>query len=409
MANIDDIKQLDRNKPYEDFRKEFVTDPVTILENASKVEMSLAQYANFTSPETLLTEKRSITARLTQDEGLFTRNSNMSKASLVSEYLESPHRIALLQDTLYKSYYGERTAITFETDSAVGSPLLPFANSQPAPIAAGLRLNPGELIANSHEVGTDNYRPFRWDYDKSNDDKNLKRHQVNPGAVIPATTLGSVSGIVQMKKWGNRFVLPYEVLTGNDMRINKLASMIRIEGLTEEGRMYEELIEVFEDGDGTTGSAADTQDITDYGGTANTFGFVPFLNWLDESMEYPFQITHVIMRQAQMRALRTALSALTGNLALEQLNSVGLAPGMANMESRVGTVRYGRAPDSALSENHVLGIDARAAMEYVSRSGMAIRQQADNIASESREVVISDTYLWAKLAHEATKVLDISQ
>ena len=140
----------------------------------------------------------------------------------------------------------------------------------------------------------------------------------------------------------------------------------------------------------------------------NTFGFVPFLNWLDEAMDYPFQITHVIMRQAQMRQLRTALSALSGDMALMQLNSVGMAPGLSNMDMMQGMVRYGRAPDSALSANIVLGIDARAAMEFVSRSGMAIRQQADNIASESREVVISDTYLWAKLAHEATQGLNIA-
>ena len=408
MINNDDIKNAERGKSYAEFRKEFVSDPIKVMQTASKLEMSLGQYANFTSPETLLSEKRSVTARLTQDEGLFTRNSNMSKASLVSEYLESPHRIALLQDTLYSAYYGQRAAITLETDTPVGSPLLPFSNSEPAPVAAGLRLNPGELIANSHEVGTDNYRPFRWDYDKDDDDKNLKRHQVNPGAIIPATTLGSVTGTVQMKKWGNRFILPYEILTGNAMRINKLASMIRIEGLTEEGRMFEELVETFEDGDGTSGSAVTKTGITTFGGTANTFGFVPFLNWLDEAMDYPFQITHVIMRQAQMRQLRTALSALSGDMALMQLNSVGMAPGLSNMDMMQGMVRYGRAPDSALSANIVLGIDARAAMEFVSRSGMAIRQQADNIASESREVVISDTYLWAKLAHEATQGLNIA-
>ena len=66
--------------------------------------------------------------------------------------------------------------------------------------------------------------------------------------------------------------------------------------------------------------------ISTYGGTANSFGFVPYLNWLDEAMDTPFQISHVVMLKTQQRQLRTTLAALDGNLAFEQLSSVGLAP-----------------------------------------------------------------------------------
>ena len=76
-----------------------------------------------------------------------------------------------------------------------------------------------------------------------------------------------------------------------------------------------------EDGDGVTG-AATVQGITTYGGTANNFGFVAFLNWLDEAMDTPFQISHVIMLKAQQRQLRTTLAALDGNLAFEQFQAV---------------------------------------------------------------------------------------
>lgn len=406
---LEELKQVSRNKTYTDFRNEFVADPVKVMKEASKLEMTLQQYGNFTSPETLVNEKRSITSRLAQDEGLYTRNSNISKASLVSEYFESPHRIALLQSILYDSYYGTRTAITVEADSAIGSPTLPFTTAmQPAPVATGLRLNPGELVASSHEVGTDSYKPFRWDYDQDDDDKNLKRHNVAPGSIIPATTLGVRKGTIQMEKWGNRFILPYEALTSNDMRIDKMAAMMRLEGMTEETRMFTELVKVLSDGDGTPDSAAEVVNQSSVGGTTNNgFEFAAFLNAIDEILDPPFMVTHVLARKTEFRALRTAISALSGETALMQLNMVGLAPSMSNMESHMeGTLRYGRVPDEALDTNHMLFLDARAAVEYVSRSGMAIRQQADNIASESREVVISDTYLWAKLAPEACKELD---
>ena len=76
------------------------------------------------------------------------------------------------------------------------------------------------------------------------------------------------------------------------MRINKLAAMIQLDAATEQTRQFDELIETLEDGDGVTG-AATVEGITTYGGTANSFGFVPYLNWLDEAMDTPFQISHV--------------------------------------------------------------------------------------------------------------------
>ena len=139
------------------------------------------------------------------------------------------------------------------------------------------------------------------------------------------------------------------------------------------------------------------------------FGFAAFLNWLDEALTEPFQISHVIMLKAQQRAApHQSLAALEGRQAFQQLSSVGLAPNsMSNMEGQ-GSVRYGRAPDGAITASKVLGVDARFACEKVNRSGMTIRQQAENIANQTRDVVISDTYLWARLAQEAVKALDIA-
>ena len=194
---------------------------------------------------------------------------------------------------------------------------------------------------------------------------------------------------------------------GQGMRINKLAQMVALDASTESNRQFVELLDVLENGDGVK-AAAVSEGITTYDGTANSFGFTAFLNWLDEALAEPFQISHVIMLKAQQRQLRTSLAALTGNQAFQQLSSVGLAPNtMSNMETQ-GAVRYGRAPDGSLTAGAVIGVDSRFSVEKVNRAGMTIRQQAENIANQTRDVVISDTYLWARLATEAVKVLDIT-
>ena len=405
----EDVRNIKRMS-YEDLQKAFRADPVKFMVEAADLGMDLGQYGNMISPETRIEQGRNIVHRLMEDEAIYIRETDMSAPSTVAECLDGGHRQSLLFHALSKAWEKnsigdrERNSITLPTSSPLHTPPNVTTQGQPPPVAVGLRLNPGELVATSHSIDTNTYSPFRWVYDKAD----MERNKVAPAEPIPASVLGEASGNIPMAKWGNRFVLPYEMLTGGQgMRINKLAQMVALDASTESNRQFVELLDTLEKGDGVV-NAATSEGITTYDGTANTFGFTAFLNWLDEALKEPFQISHVIMLKAQQRQLRTSLSALQGNQAFQQLSSVGLAPNsMNNMEGQ-GAVRYGRAPDSSISAGKVIGVDARFAVEKVNRAGMTIRQQAENIANQTRDVVISDTYLWARLAAEAVKMLDIT-
>ena len=413
----EDVKNLERMS-YEDFQKRLRTDPVKVMVEASDLGLDLGQYGNLVSPQTYLEQKRSIMSRLMQDEGIFVNNTDMSAPSTVGECLDGAHRQAMLFHTLTKVWdkntVQDRSAITLQSSSPPGQPPNVGSQGQPPPVPVGLRLNPGELVATSHGIDTNQYNPFKWQYERGD----MQRNKVRPAQTIPASTLGEQSGNIPMAKWGNRFVLPYEMLIGGQgMRINKLASMIALDASTESVRQYAELLGVLQNGDpGATADnglvqAAEVEGVSTYdGGTSGApeFTFTAFLNWLDEALTEPFQISHVIMLKAQQRQLRAQLAMLQGNLAFEQLSSVGLAPnGMTNMEGQ-GNIRYGRAPEGSLNANYVLGLDARFAVEKVNRNGMTIRQQAENIANQTRDVVISDTYLWARMAVAAVKVLNVN-
>ena len=403
----EDVRNMDRMS-YEDFLKKLRKDPVETMVRASDLGMDLEQYGNLISPDTLINQDRSVMDRILGDEGIFVNRSPISAPSTVGECLDGGHRQALMFHVLTKAWerssIQDRNTIQLPTSAPLHTPPNLATGGQPAPVAVGLRLNPGELVATSHSIDTNTYSPFMWEYEK----EDMERTKVKPGETIPASTLGESDGNVPMSKWGNRFVLPYEMLTGGQgLRINKLAQMVQLDAATESNRQFVELLASLEKGDGVT-SAATVEGISTYEGTANTFGFVPFLNWLDEALPAPFQISHVIMLKAQQRQLRASLAALEGNLAMQQLSNVGLAPNrMTNMEGQ-GGVRYGRAPDNGLTASRVMGVDARFAVEKVDRAGMTIRQQAENIANQTRDVVISDTYLWARLAKDAVKMLNIA-
>lgn len=392
---------------YEKFKEAFIADPVAIMEQAAESGMNLAQYANATCPDVLINEKRSLTNKIAQEAELCFETTSVSLSSPIRDFVDDPWKEALLWDVLQRSYYGQRSGITMEGSGVVGSPLLPFSNGEPRPVAVGLGLNPSELVALSHQVESNNYQSLEWDYDE----ENMQRVKVAPGTDVPATTLKESSDVFQMSKWGVRFSLPYETLINNGMRVNKLASMIALEGLTEQNRMFVELCDVLENGEPTTtstGRGASVGGISTFGGTSGTFDVVPFLNWADEALDYPFQITHILMRKPRMRDFRAKLAALTGNLALTQLSSIGLSPDLERMDDFMQRVRFGRVPDNAISNaNKIIGLDSRAAIEYVARQGMAVREQANEIKSQTRQVVISDTYLWAKLNLKASHVLNV--
>ena len=403
----ENIKELERQE-YDIFAKRLKSDPVRVMLEASDLGMSLEQYANFRAPDTFINQRRSVISRVMEDDGLFAQDSALSASAPVDQFMDNGYRQAILYTIISKAWDGSALSqrapsVQLPSSQAQGTPPNTETFGMPPPIAAGVALNPGELIGATHSINTNNYNPYKWDYDK----KAMTRTAVAPGDTIPPSTLGEETGAVPMQKWGNRFILPYEMLVGGQgLRVNKLAAMIQLDAATEQTRQFDELIETLEDGDGVTG-AATVEGISTFGGTADAFGFVPFLNWLDEAMDTPFQISHVIMLKAQQRQLRTTLAALDGNLAFEQLSKVGLAPNrMSNMEGNM-SVRYGKANDGALTTGYVVGCDHRYAVEKVNRAGMAVREQARQIANQTQEVVVSDTYLLARLATEAVKILNI--
>lgn len=403
-----DVKNLQRES-YEDFLKRFRDDPVKVMIEASDLGLdSLAHYGNLIAPDTIVTQDRSITERMMQDENLYANNTELSAAATVQEFLDAPHRTALLYHILGRkwSQHGlqDRNSIQLPTSSPLHTPPNVTTGGSPPPVQVGVNLNPGELISNSHSIGTNTYSPFKWDYERAD----MARNKVKPAETIPASTLGEESGNVPMSKWGNRFVLPYEMLTGGQgLRVNKLAAMVALDAATEATRQFEELILTLKDGDGVT-PATPVEDDSVYGGTG-TFALTSFLNWLDESMQTPFQISHVLMPKEGMRAFRTAITAVGSEAAFAQLNEIGLAPNRITNMDQIGNVRYGRIPPDLLAATtHVMGVDARYAVEKVNRAGMTIRQQADQIANQTREVVVSDTYLLARVAKEAVKIVNFA-
>ena len=198
---------------YSDFKQRFVSDPAQIMKDAAKRKMNFSQYANAMCPESLLTDKVNVVSRILQEEGLFTRSSDICLASTVDEFIEKPHTEVLLHDILYRSYNGKRNALTTGFEDAVGSVLYPGTPSAPrVDKQVQPAINIDEITSMTTPITSSTYKPFRWIYDKDA----LERKPVAPGSPVPVTTLGQKEDNIQLNKWGNRFQLAYEALREYD-------------------------------------------------------------------------------------------------------------------------------------------------------------------------------------------------
>ena len=392
---------------YSAFKAEFDKDPIGMLRAGGKKQMNFSQYSNSICPSPLLEDRRSVLSLVTQDMGLFTRSSDISLASTVEEFADTPQGEVIMHDLLFRAYTNKRNSLTSGFEDSLGSVLRPGDGSEPrvdTQVAPAININ--ELVAMTTPIRTQDYRPFRWIYSADA----LERKEIAPGAPVPATTLGQKEDTIQLKKWGNRFELTYESLRNYDVRIDKLAQMIQLEGLREQARMLDELVGVFEKGDTTKDSAATIvkQSVLD---SAATNGELSAKAWLAFGMEYdaPYIMTHALMRKANSLQL-ILLTLGNANLQVSQLinaQAEGI-PRIEQMNVTADAVRFGRVPDSAITEHYIVGLDSRFSVEMVQQTGAEMQEQADNIENQVRNVVLTNTYGWAKLDHSATKVLNVN-
>ena len=403
-------------KNYEEISKQLRSDPVAVLKAAGSSRMSLSQYVNSVAPEVFLEQKRSVLDRMVEEIGLFTRSSEISKSSTMDDFLErGPLGEALLYDILFRAYNGSRRTARDGTrvgslisghESYFDSDLYPATVSMPRPdkiVQSWIDID--ELVAVDHEIRGSAYKPFRWKYDEAS----LQRRRTNPGTALPKRTLEHKEENVNLYKWGGAYELTYEALREHDTSIDKLSSLMELEGETEKIRMVGELLDILEDGDGTTGSAAASTKASEYDSAISASGIITvesYLGFIDSFI--PYGLTHMIMRSDIRRKL-ILLTTGSDNVHLAQLihiNAIGV-PGMTDMNGSM-PVRFGAVRDEDLDANKIIGLNSMRAVEKVRSAGSSVQEQATNIMNQTETVTLSDTYNWAKLDFEATKILTLT-
>lgn len=401
-------------KDYADLKKQVSSDPVSILRAAGKARMSMSQYCNAVTPDIFLEEKRSVLSRMREEEGLFTRSSEISRASTIDDFITERGELGqvLLYDVLYRAYNRPRlsptvrSALITGSESYFDSSLYPAVTRMPRPDQIVMPyLDIAELVAIEHDIRGTSYKPFYWDYEEGK----LKRLRTNPGTALPKVSLLHKEAALSLYKWGNAFELSYEALRDYETQVDKLSSLMELEGETDKIRMIGELMGILENGDSTPNSAASSKKASAYDSSITEAGKITaeaFLGFVDDFI--PYGMTHAIMRAGLRRKLfLTTTGSDQVHLAqLLNISAIGV-PALTDMNPN-GGVRVGAVRDEDLGANKIIGINSMRAVEKVNSAGSSVSEQATNIQNQTELFTLSDTYNYAKLDFEATKIMTLT-
>lgn len=395
---------------YAAVQKSAKSDAAGLLQLAGQNKMSFSQYVNAAAPEVLINEKRSAVEKLMEDIGLFTRSSQVTRASDFNDFIDKgPVGEVLLYDILHRAYKGERqtkSALITGSETPFDSTLYPAVGGTPR-VNVNLQafMDISELLAIEHDITGTGYKPFKWTYDENA----LKRRRVNPGTALPTATLDYSEDNINLYKWGMGYKVAYEALRAMSTRVDKLAQLMEMEGETERIRKLSQLVGILENGDTRPNSAAESKKASSYDSSITNAGEITAEAWLGFVDDFlPYGITHAIMRASVRRKLflSTTGSSEVHLAQLININAVGV-PSLTDMNPN-GSVRIGAVRDEDLEDNKIIGINSNRAVEQVNSAGAEVQEQATNIMNQTQVFTMSDTYNFAKLDFFATKMMTLT-
>lgn len=292
-------------------------------------------------------------------------------------------------------------ATLLSTDGTPGSWQRPYVDAATArwdqQIAPAIPLS--ELVGMTTPISGQDYRAVYLTYDA----ENLRKFRVGESAEIPITTLTDSENTIQLKKYGRGLRASYEQLRRT--RVDKLARMIQIMAVQSEIDKVAAALDVLINGDGNSGTAATTHDLTTLD-TAAVAGTLTLKGWLAFKMKFtnPYTITGSLMQEAV--ALQLALLNV-GN-ANTPLVSAGLSlgTGLTPMNQFADGVRFGWTADAPALK--IVGFDRRFALERVTEIGAEISEMEQFITSQTQVMTMTEVEGYAVPDGNATLILDVN-
>lgn len=321
----------------------------------------------------------------------FTRNAG-TKALLGEFFARNWRKISMPNER----------AILLSNTGTAGSFERPYADAmmvRPSQeVEAAIPLS--ELVAITTPIDSDSYRSYYMTYNA----EQLRAFRVGESADIPIATIAGSEHTIRLKKYGRGLRASYEEL--RRMRVDKLAYHIQWMAVQSEVDKVAAALTVLINGDGNSGTAATTHDLTDLDAAASA-GTLSLKGWLSYKMKFaqPYRVTTVLLQEAV--ALQLALlNTGSANIPLSGANLGSLGTGLTPINQFADGVRYGWTSEAPALK--IVGFDNRRALERVTEIGSEIAEMERYITNQTQVMVMSEVEGYAILDANATRILDVN-
>jgi hypothetical protein len=302
-----------------------------------------------------------------------------------------------------KVAFGSNRVLLTSDVEALNTSMRPYvdaAQARAAQIQPAIPLN--EIVAMTTPIDGDAYRSF---YLTEPTAANKRMVRVAQGAEVPRVSLVGGDHTIRLFKYGRALEVTYEVL--RRQRIDKVAFWIARMAIQAEVDKLATALDVAINGDGNSGTAATSYNLSDLDGAA-TPPTLTLRGWLAFKLKFPnpYSITHALVQEAvglQMMLLNLGSANVPLVSIQAQAGFGGLTP--INPELR-DNVRLGITAEAPT--NKIVGFDGRLAIERVTEIGSDITEVERWATRQTQALVMSEVEGYGVLDQAATRVLDLA-
>lgn len=398
MSPIDLYRSLSKN-------------PIDILADAYKNGRTLSRHLEVLNPSEK-DDKLDAFERLLMEAGIVTRSDPSAGywASNAEEFFERGKANRLLYTEFFarnwrKVSFGgispQQRAIFLSNDGIAGSWQRPYTEAAQArwdqQIAAAIPLS--ELIAMITPISGADYRSYYLAYNAAN----LRQFRIGESADIPIAVLTDSERTITLKKFGRGLSASYEQL--RRLRVDKLAMYIQVAAVQSEVDKVAAGLNILVNGDGNTGTAPTTHDLTTLDAAA-VAGTLTIKGWLAFKLKFaqPYVITGALMQEAVLLQLML-LNMGSGNVPLVHLPPM-LGSSLALINQVADSVRVGHTSEAPALQ--IVGFDRRFAMEHVTEIGGTISETERFITNQTQIMTMTEVSGFAIMDGNATLILDVN-
>jgi hypothetical protein len=258
------------------------------------------------------------------------------------------------------------------------------------------------LVARTVTIDRDVYRAFYLKTDVTQ----LRKVRVGEGAEIPGAKLVEGPHVIYLYKYGRKLTMTYEQM--RRQRIDVVGLHVARMAVQAEIDKLATIMDVFVNGDGNTGTAATSYNLTALDPAATVPTGLTLKAWLTFKMKFqnPYMLDTIVGQEGPILSTQL-LNTGSANIPLVVITGPSNFGSFTPINPSLrDAVAYGWTADAPA--NQILGFDTRFGVEQILEAGATIQEVTRFITNQTEAMTMTETVGYAILDQNGNKILNLA-